>query len=108
MKTAPKTAPSPVPLKTPVMDAVRGLNAIGWNPELSGGSVSVPLAGLNVAGLNASDACTYLHVLGSSPRGRTANAEHLPVLRQRLGATVFVSVVPEPVRPNQFRATWGV
>ena len=39
------------------MGAVRGLKAIGWNPELAGGSVSVPLAGLN-----ASDACTYLHL----------------------------------------------
>jgi hypothetical protein len=49
VKTASSPASSPVPLKTPVTDAVKGLKAVGWNPRFSAGSVSVPLAGLNAS-----------------------------------------------------------
>ena len=45
VKTAPNAAPSPSPLKTPEMEAANRVKAIGGNPGILSGSISLPLAG---------------------------------------------------------------
>ncbi len=48
-KTAPNTALTPVPLKTPEMEVAKGVQAIGVNPENLRGSISVPQASFNAS-----------------------------------------------------------
>ena len=48
-KSAPNAAPSPLPLKTPEMEAANRVKAIGGNPGILRGSISLPLAGLNAS-----------------------------------------------------------
>ena len=48
-KTAPNAAPSPLSLKSPEMEADKEVKAIGVNPGILRGSISVPLAGLNAS-----------------------------------------------------------
>ena len=57
VKTAPNAALSPLLLKTPEMEAANRVKAIGGNPGILSGSISLPLAGLNASDtqINISD-----------------------------------------------------